>query len=140
MPDAIAHQVPEFYKQVIHAWFNLRSISGKASAKNTFIWNNKDIKIDKKAVFFKLWYKKVVLCISDLMDDKNKFLSYNCCKKKFNIDCHILQYIGLIDAIPSFWHTLEERLGIKWLSIDKCTSQKIYLKHIELFEKEASCI
>ena len=74
------------------------------------------------------------------MDVKNKFLSYDCVKEKFNINCNILQYIGLIDAIPRTWHTPEEKSGTKWLSIDKCTSQIIYWKHIELIEKEASCI
>ena len=71
------------------------------------------------------------------MDVKNKFLSYNHFKEKININCSILQNIGLIDAIPSTWHTLKEKSGTKWLSIDKCTSQIIYWKHIE---KEASCI
>ena len=42
-PKEIPHDVPEFYRQVLHAWFNYKCISGNILTQTTIIWNNKSI-------------------------------------------------------------------------------------------------
>ena len=81
-PKEIPHDIPKFYRQLLHAWFNYKGISGNTLTQNTIIWNNNAIKIGGKSVFFWKWYKKGILYLKDLTDVKGKFLSYDSFKQK----------------------------------------------------------
>ena len=44
--------------------------------KKTTIWNNQDIKIDNKTIFFRTWFDKGVHTVKDLVDQNLDFLTY----------------------------------------------------------------
>ena len=71
--------------------------------KKTIIWNNQDIKIDNKMIFFRTWFDKGVYTLKDLKDllDPNlDFLSYEEFKLRYQLHTNFFTYFGLINAIP----------------------------------------
>ena len=79
----------------------LRSQYESPLKRDFILWNNKEILIDKKPVFWKPWYDKNVFFIKDLLTDSGDFLSFNQFKEKYNIETNFLQYYQMISAIPS---------------------------------------
>ena len=49
----------------------------KPGIKSTIIWNNKDIKIDNKTIFFRTWFSRGVPTIENLIDQNLDFITYN---------------------------------------------------------------
>ena len=83
-PKEIPADIPEFYRQVLHAWFNYKCISGSILTQNTIIWNNNDIKIEGKSVFFRKWYEKCILYLKDITAEKGVFFHMKGDSKQLN--------------------------------------------------------
>jgi len=65
-PEEIPFEFPAFYRQVLHAWFTLKSMSDN-KFEDIVIWNNKNIKINGQTIFYKRWYDKNVFYLKDLL-------------------------------------------------------------------------
>ena len=140
-PDMIPINIPFFYRQVLHAWFNFKNIVSDSYKHENVLWNNKHILIQKRIIFFKDWYDKGIIYVSDLMNEEGKIISYKTFKEKYSIKCHQLKFMGLVDAIPRNLRKCQTNdNNLKMFNIMLLQSKIIYLKHIELFQKEASCI
>ena len=74
--------------------------------ENEVIWNNRFITIVGKSVFFRPWYEAGVKYIKDLMSEDENLLTFNEFQCKFGIKTHFLQYLGLLNAIPTSWKKL----------------------------------
>ena len=95
--------LPEFYKQIIHHWQEIVSTTphSKTEILSQIIRNNKFIMIEKKMVYLPQWHRAGIKKISDLFDEhENCFLSFLALRNKCMLTCNILQYYGLISAIP----------------------------------------
>ena len=140
-PAMIPIYIPFFYRQVLYAWFNFKNIVGDSYIHKNVLWNNKHILIQKKNIFFKDWYDKGVIFLSDLMNEEGKIISYETFREKYNIKCNQLKFMGLIDAIPRHLRKCQTfDTNLKMFNIFLLKSKIIYWKHIELIQKEASCI
>ena len=65
-------KLPNFYKNVLR-------YSDEVLEKRTghyIIWNNQDIKIGGCQIFYKEWVTKGIICIDDLCNNNDNFLSY----------------------------------------------------------------
>ena len=82
--------------------------------KKTTIWNNQDIKIDNKTIFFRTWFDKGVHTVKDLVDQNLDFLTYEEFQLRYQLQTNFLTYYGLINAIPQ-----EYKKAIK--QINRCT-------------------
>jgi len=80
----------------------------ETSPHNEIIWNNRNIKIDGKAPFYKNWFENDIVLIEDLLHNDGKFLSFNEFSEKFHLETPFTFYFGLINAIPT-----NLKLGIK---------------------------
>jgi len=70
--------------------------------KSEFIlWNNKEITIENKSIFWAHLFEKGICFIQDLLDENGKFLSLDDFQVKYDIHLNFLQYFQLIAAIPS---------------------------------------
>ena len=101
--------LPEFYKQIIHHWQKIVSMTPRSKTEilSQTIWNNKFITIDKKMVYLPLWHRAGIKKISDLFDEnENCFLPFLSLRNKYTLTCNFLQYHGLISAIPKSWKKL----------------------------------
>ena len=63
------------------------------------IWNNKEILIEGKSIFWKTWQNRGIIFIQDLLDSNNKILSLSDLHQKFGISNDIMKYNSLISAI-----------------------------------------
>jgi len=75
------------------------------------------------------------------MNEEGKIISYETFREKYNIKCNQLKFMGLIDAIPRHLRKCQTfDTYLKMFNIFLLKSKIIYWKHIELIQKEASCI
>ena len=95
------NRLPSFYRELLRFFHELRSQYESPLKRGFILWNNKEILIDKKPVFWKPWYYKKIFFIKDLLTDSGDFLSFNQFKEKYNIETNFLQYYQMISAIPS---------------------------------------
>ena len=87
---------------MLQYWFEFKDVQNNkmSCTKKTIIWNNQDIKIDNKTIFFRTWFDKGVYSIKDLFDQDLDFLSYEEFKLRYQLQTNFLTYYGLINAIP----------------------------------------
>ena len=67
------------------------------------LWNNKEITIENKSIFWAHLFEKRICFVQDLLDKNGKFLSLDDLPVKYNVHLKFLQYFQLIiiAAIPS---------------------------------------
>jgi hypothetical protein len=71
--------------------------------KSEFIlWNNKEITIESKSIFWRHLFEKGICSVHDLLDTNGKFLSLENAQLKYNVHLNFFQYFQLIAAIPSY--------------------------------------
>ena len=49
------------------------------------IWNNSNIKVDGKTVYYRSWHYKGVTKLIDLLDDQKSFLSFGAFTQKYKV-------------------------------------------------------
>ena len=116
--DLVLDDLPLFSCNLLSCWEEIKRIAAtkkNINLKVEIIWNNTDVKVNGKTVFFKKWYDKGVMNISHLPDERNNFLSLDKFTEKFNLKIHFTTYFGLI-------HAIKEKKGISQLS-DPTNSQ-----------------
>ena len=78
--DLNIKELPLYYERMLEYWFDFKDLqSNKTSyTKKTAIWNNQDIKIHNKMIFFHIytWFDKGVHTVKDLVDQNLDFLTY----------------------------------------------------------------
>ena len=99
--------LPEFYRVVLGYWqeFKLLTQSKEKPVKDQIIWNNRNIRLDRKSIFIRDWFNKGITYIKDLLDADLNFLSLASLKEKFQIEFLFTVYYGLLKAIPKDWKT-----------------------------------
>ena len=99
--------------------------------KDEILWNNRNILIAKKTVFYKHWFDAGLSKIDDLLNGQNVFLNWQEFRSKFNLNVPFTQYYGLINAIPVKWkNNLENPVPARAVqntsSPDPLTTRSIY--------------
>ena len=98
------NNLPDFYSDILKYWQNTRSAFQKnTSPRNEIIWNNHNIIIDGKTLFYKSWLEKNILRIEDLLDNDGNFLPFNLFSEKFHLQTPFTLYFGLINSVPTPW-------------------------------------
>ena len=89
--------LPYFYKLILLHFL-------ESSYKTQFCWfvlfNNKDILIGGRPIFYRSWLNKNVFLIQDLLGDDGKVLSYSEFVRKFQLNGNFLHYMQVVSAIP----------------------------------------
>ena len=71
--------------------------------KSEFIlWNNKEITIENKSIFWAHLSEQGICFVHDLLDKNGKFLCLENVQRKCNVHLNFFQYFQLIAAIPSY--------------------------------------
>ena len=94
--------LPLFYRNILTVWQILHSKVPLSvnEIKEEILWNNRFIKIGGKTVFYKAWVSKGILRIKDILNAHDNFLSFQDLKDAFDIRGTLLDYGGLLAAIP----------------------------------------
>ncbi len=102
-----------FYNQVLRYWYEFYSVEPMTQfIGNESLWNNRFITIDNKPVHgaYNNWREHGINFIADLYHNGN-LLSSNQLSEKYRLSIRHLQYISLIDAIPSNWKSAYKKHG-----------------------------
>ena len=99
------NNIPAFYIDVLNAWADVREhiVYEETRIENTILWNNKHILIDGKSVYWKEWHEAGILRIKDLLDENNKFLTFDKFRLKTGLKVPFTMLYGLMLAIPYNW-------------------------------------
>ena len=84
----------QFYREHFWWWSQFRETFATEEDWKTIIWNNKEIKVENKPVYYKHYVNARVICIQDLLFSLNSTDSYNQLSKKI-CKTNILEWAGL---------------------------------------------
>ena len=90
----------QFYTELLQWWADFRDEFSAVKPWHNIIWNNKDIRIDNKPIFYKTFFESGITHVTDLRFDLNTSESYTIIKKKTK-KANILVWAGLRHAVPS---------------------------------------
>lgn len=61
MPTDLSEDIPNFYRQVLYAWYELKKqLFNAIEIQREVLWYNKDIQIENVSVLFKKHYTRTV--------------------------------------------------------------------------------
>ena len=89
------------------------------------IWNNKEVLIENSPQFWKTWYLKGIIYISDLWKS-DRWLTLTEVREKYDIDCNYLQYYSLIDALKPLRNRLFHVRGDQWYNLQTPVNDQMY--------------
>ena len=89
----------QFYQELLLWWSQFRETFATEEDWKTIIWNNKEIKVENKPVYYKHYVNARVICIQDFLFSLNSTDSYNQLSKKI-CKTNILEWSGLRRSIP----------------------------------------
>ena len=95
-----------FYRELLERWLEFRNLLLANKERLCIFWNNKDIRIYGKPVFYKSYYDSGVCIIKDLLfnlDNIESFNAINIVVEKANF----LTWTGQRHAIPSILKAIE---------------------------------
>ena len=99
--------MPAFYIDILKTWAEVHDVKSapldKHDIREAIIWNNKNITIAGKSVYWENWHVAGILRIKDLLEEDGKFLSYGNFLRKFGLATPFTNLWGLIAAIPLGW-------------------------------------
>ena len=99
-------KIPVFYKEVISTW---ERICVGTSCDLEFMlsqspWDNHFVRSKDKTISNKQLESKGILMVVDLIDDDDKFISWEILSRKFNLSAvDVLEWYGILNSIPGEW-------------------------------------
>ena len=95
--------MPLFYSEMLDYFKEVRSgYSDVYNSEFIILWNNKEITIESKFIFWKRSFEKGIYFVQDLLNRDGKFLSLESIQRKYNVHLNYLKYSQLIAAIPNY--------------------------------------
>ena len=72
----------QFYTELLQWWADFRDEVSTEKLWQSIIWNNKDIRIKSKPIFYKTFFESGFIDVADLRFDLNTTESYNIISKR----------------------------------------------------------
>jgi hypothetical protein len=128
----------QFLKDVITSWYSIiHKDESELNTRKHSIWNNSDIKIQGKTLYWKKWNEKGIVYVDQIYDFRNrKFYSFQQMTQLYNLDyTDFLKYHQLTSCIPNhikecismqFLYENKESIIKKNLSKSKQPNQYLY--------------
>ena len=99
--------MPAFYVDILKAWTEVQGLCKvdfhQNNIRSSILWNNKNITIEGKSVYWKEWHTAGIDRLEDLLDENNSFLGYHQFCRKTGLKPPFTKFFGLISAIPNKW-------------------------------------
>ena len=88
-------EIPDFYKNILrYSYYVIVEPHG-----NEIIWNNQDIRINNKPIFYKQWFEQGIIFIQDLCKENGDWFSYKQFTTKYDLKNCQLKFMGLINCL-----------------------------------------
>ena len=101
----------QFYHKLLLWWSEIRESFASEGDWKIIVWNNTEIRIDNKPVYYKNYFKSRIIYIHNLLFNLNTMDSYNYFSNKI-VENNFLQWAGLRHSVP---------FHLKEMSLDKLT-------------------
>ena len=98
-------KLPVFYKTILESFSELNTLHGYDETQDLVLFNNKDILVGGRPVYFHEWFKRGVVFINDLLNENGKFLTFKEVSDKYKCKTKFLQYYQVISAMPTSFLT-----------------------------------
>ena len=93
--------ISRFYSELLDYFSELRDQYRDDCFKgDLIIWNNQDITIEGKSLYWKKCRECGIYFVQDLLKNTGKYLSYEEFKTKYNIEVNFIYYCQILSAIP----------------------------------------
>ena len=66
-----------FYRELVECWLEFRNLFLADKERLCIVWNNKDVRIDEKPVFYNSYYDSGIFIIKDLLFNLDNMESFN---------------------------------------------------------------
>ena len=93
-------EMPSFYKQILSFFLELKSIYDTNGDQELILFNNKEIQIGGKTVFYQDWFDQGVYSICDILDSNGMYFNFADFCRKFSVKSNFLTYFQILSAIP----------------------------------------
>ena len=81
-------------------WSKLREVEDPENTYKYILWNNRDIKIDGKSVFYKHFFDNNIIFTNHLLYDMTNIESFNVVKDAGLKNSNFLVWVGLRQSVP----------------------------------------
>ena len=110
----------QFYSELLKWWSDFREEFDTERDQQNIVWNNKEIRINNKPVFYKNFFESGITYVNDLLFHLNNMDSFNIISKKIS-RINVLIWAGLRHSVPSHLTTTNRTFSMTPLSfrIDK---------------------
>lgn len=98
-PSKLPLHLSKFHEQALLSWKLI--YVHNFSPHKSLLWNNQDITVKNKSIFFPTWHAHGVSFIIDLVDKQGNILSYENFMSCFNFPIRAHEFITVCKAIPS---------------------------------------
>ena len=89
----------KFYSELVQFWAEFRNAFSEEDGKASIIWNNKNIRINGKPIFYRQFFDKGLVSVSQLQFQQNNLESLDSLRKDLRLQCNFLVWAGLRSAI-----------------------------------------
>ena len=89
----------QFYTELLQCWSEFREEFAAENDRSYIVWNNREIRINKRPVFYKKFFESDIVYVNDLLFDLNNTDSFEIISSKVK-RTNFLTWAGLRHAIP----------------------------------------
>ena len=94
----------QFYSELLKWWSDFREEFDTERDRQNIVWNNKEIRINNKPVFYKNFFESGIIYVSNLLFHLNNTDSFNIISQKIS-RTNVLIWAGLRHSVPSYLKT-----------------------------------
>ena len=92
--------VPLFYLEMLDYFQELRQVNQDSYESDLILWNNQNVTIEFKSLYWKRWTENGIYYIQDILNENGKFLSFEECNRKYNMSANFLNFFQILASIP----------------------------------------
>ena len=89
-----------FYRELLDWWSKLREVKDPENIHKYILWNNKEIRIDSKSVFYKHFFDNNIIYTTQLLYEMTNIESFNVVRDSGLNNSNFLVWTGLRQLVP----------------------------------------
>ena len=106
----------QFYSELLKWWSDFREEFDRERDQQNIVWNNKEIRINNKPVFYKNFFESGIIHVKNLLFHLSNTDSFNIITKKIS-RTNVLIWAGLGHSVPTHLKTTNSVLLQRPLSL-----------------------
>ena len=99
----------KFYRELLQWWADFRESFAEEKDWQLIIWNNKEVLIDNKPVYYRQYFRAGIICVHDLHFDVGNLTSFNRITSLID-KSNFLTWTGLRNSVPPKLRNLDSNV------------------------------